>query len=76
MSTTPDTSGGICWCEMCGYTATLTPAQRAKFKETEAKRGLTWCPLCDEVGAETALCHDDELPEHMAPDDPTPAYEG
>lgn len=58
----------VCWCDMCGYTASMTDEQA---KDEDVK-----CPSCDEVEEFTLLCIGDEFPEHIAEDEPLPKYKG
>jgi hypothetical protein len=57
-----------CWCDMCGYNATVEPKDVATIEEQAN------CPLCDSENMFSILEIGPEIPEHVAEDDPMPVY--
>jgi hypothetical protein len=51
-----------CWCDMCGYTATIKQEHAAKIEEQAD------CPLCKREGMFSILEIGDEIPEYIAED--------
>lgn len=58
----------VCWCDMCGYTATV-PIGKVAEVEAQAE-----CPTCCLFRQFSILSIGDEFPEHVAVDDPMPVY--
>lgn len=69
-------SGGFCWCDMCGYVATLTEPMLKEWDEDDADPQACYriCQLCEDSGTDSHLRHGRELPDHIAEDDPLPEY--
>lgn len=68
--------GGFCWCDMCGYVATLTEPMLKEWDEDDADSQACYriCQLCEDSGMDSHLRHGREMPDHIAEDDPMPAY--
>lgn len=58
-----------CWCDMCGYNAIVdNPKDAAKIE------GQAQCMDCADENMFSFLEIGDELPEHIAEDDPMQTY--
>ena len=65
-------SGGFCWCDMCGYVATLTDRMVDEWDHDhdDPQAAYHMCDLCEEQGMDSILQHGRHLPEHIIEDDP------
>jgi len=65
-------SGGFCWCDMCGYVATLTGRMVDEWDHDhdDPQAAYHMCDLCEEQGMDSILQHGRHLPEHIIEDDP------
>ena len=55
---------GYCYCDMCGYNAKLPARFRREVEDDHA------CPWCEKEDMPSLLCVEDELPDHVIPDEP------
>lgn len=65
-------SGGFCWCDMCGYNATLTARMLEEWDRDHEDPQAAYhrCPDCHEMDMDSILKHGPHLPDHIAEDDP------
>jgi hypothetical protein len=55
---------GYCYCDMCGYNAKVPARFRLEVEDDHP------CPWCKKEDMPSLLCVEDELPDHVIPDEP------